>query len=259
MRVKLIHWKESETEERAERIRRYGHKVDAELLDGGAALSDLKRNPPDAVVIDLTRLPSQGRDVAVALRQAKATRHVPIVFVEGDAQKVARIKQLLPDAVYTTWSRIRGALSRALSQRPKNPTVPDSAMAGYSGTPLPKKLGIKAGSVVALVGAPKGFDKTLGELPADVTIRNSACGRRDLTIWFPKSLKELEDRIDRMAGQVEDGGLWIAWPKKASGVKTDLTQTLVRRIGLASGLVDYKICAIDETWSGLKFSRRRSA
>ena len=77
-------------------------------------------------------------------------------------------------------------------------------------------------------------------------------------MWFPKSARDLEQRIDLLADQVECGGLWIAWPKQASGVKTDITQTIVRKVGLAAGLVDFKICSIDATWSGLKFARRRN-
>ena len=130
-------------------------------------------------------------------------------------------------------------------------------MAGYSGTPLVKKLGIKPNAVVALVGAPEKFDKTLGALPEGVVLRTHARGRRNLTIWFAKSTADLKRRIKPMAAAVEKGGLWIAWPKKASGVLTDLTQHDVRSTGLAAGLVDYKICAIDDTWSGLLFARRK--
>jgi hypothetical protein len=131
------------------------------------------------------------------------------------------------------------------------------AQAGYSGTPLPKKLGIKSGMVVGLVGAPETFDETLGELPADVVLRWSARGRPDLVIWFPSTRRELERRVDRLGEIASGGGLWIAWPKQASGVKTDLSEQAVRATGLGAGLVDYKICAIDATYSGLKFARRK--
>ena len=129
-------------------------------------------------------------------------------------------------------------------------------MAGYSGTPLPKKLGIKDGHVVVVVNGPPGFAKTLGRLPSGVTVRRQDRGARDLTIWFVGRARDLEQRIVRMADKVGAGGLWIAWPKKASGVPTDVSEGLVRRAGLAVGLVDYKICAIDEVWSGLKFAVR---
>jgi hypothetical protein len=111
---------------------------------------------------------------------------------------------------------------------------------------------------VALVGAPKDFEKTLGVLPGDVTLRRSSRARRDLTLWFVKNRKDLQRRLEQMALQFEDGGLWIIWPKKTSGLSTDLNQNVVREMGLATGWVDYKICAVDETWSGLKFTRRKS-
>lgn len=255
-RVCLIHWNKAESEVRATRLREAGYAVDYGAVDGPEAIRTITNDAPDAVVVDLSRLPSHGREVALFLRRTKATRHVPLVFVEGDEEKVARVKRLLPDAVYTSWARVGGAVKRAIANAPAEPVVP-SSMAGHSGTPLPKKLGIKPGSVVALVAAPADFEKTLGTLPEDVTLRKQARGRCDLVVWFAKSRRELERRIDRMAAITGAGGLWIAWPKKSSGVATDLTEPVVRRVGLGAGLVDYKIAAIDETWSGLKFARRK--
>lgn len=253
-RVRLVHWNAAEAAERAARLAAAGYVVDHAPIEP-AALKALRARPPAAAVIDLSRLPSQGRDVGVWLRKQRPTRHVPLVFVGGDATKVARVRQLLPDASYTTWARLPGTLKRAIAAPPARPTVPASTLAGYSGTPLPKKLGIKPGNVVALVGAPEGFERTLGALPPAATLTRRA-GSAELTIWFVRTLRQLHDRIDRVAARMGDG-LWIAWPKKASGVKSDVSETDVRRVGLAHGLVDYKICAIDATWSGLKFARRR--
>ncbi len=257
-RVRLIHWNAGEAAERAARLRAAGYVVSHKPPTDGF-LRELRGSVPAAVVIDLGRLPSHGRDIALAIRQSKSTRHLPLVFVDGDPAKVARVKELLPDAVYTTWSRIRGSLKRAIDRPPVEPVVPASSLAGYSGTPLPRKLGIKAGSVVILVNAPQDFERTLGTLPDDVALRRQARGRCDLVIWFSKSRRDLERRVDRLGTLAGKGGLWIAWPKKASGISSDLTQADVRRAGLAAGLVDYKICAIDETWSGLKFTRRGGA
>jgi len=132
-------------------------------------------------------------------------------------------------------------------------------MAGYSGTPLAKKLGIKPDHVVALLGAPAGFERTLDGLPTGVRFTARAAGSPDLVVWFATSRRAVDGRIADVARLITDGrGLWVAWPKKASGVKTDLTEDVVRGAGLAHGLVDYKVCAIDATWSGLKFARRRS-
>ncbi len=255
-RVRLVHWNAAEAKCRAAELRAAGYAVDWAPVSP-ETLRTLRLRPPDAVVVDLNRLPSQGRDVGIAVRHYKTTRRLPLVFVDGDPDKVARIREHLPDAEYTTWRRIRSGLKRAIAHPPIDPVAPRSIMNGYSGTPLPKKLGIKPNSVVVLAGAPQGFEKTLGKLPDGVTLRRRATGQRDLTIWFTKSSRDLASRLERMAEQVKAGGLWIVWPKKSSQVVSDLTQATVRKAGLAAGLVDYKVAAIDATWTGLKFSRRK--
>ncbi len=131
-------------------------------------------------------------------------------------------------------------------------------MAGYSGTPLPKKLGFTAGSRLMLVGAPPGFDETLGELPDDVTVLRRQGGHADVIVCFVDARAELERRIARLELAIHpNGGLWVAWPKKASGVPTDMTEDVVREIALPRGLVDNKVCAIDDVWSGLRVVWRR--
>lgn len=129
--------------------------------------------------------------------------------------------------------------------------------AGYSGTPLPKKLEIKEGCRVATVGAPADFAATLGPLPAGAAVRRGVGQARDLTIWFVTSRRQLEGDVRRIVPPKGTGSLWIAWPKKASGVKTDVTEDVLREVLLPLGLVDRKVCAIDATWSGLLFSWRR--
>jgi hypothetical protein len=126
-------------------------------------------------------------------------------------------------------------------------------MAGYSGTPLPKKLGIKEGHHVAFVAAPDGFRKTLGELPDGVRVKSRATGPLDVIVLFITRRAELERRFDRLSAAMEPAvGLWVAWPKRSSGVETDMTEDCAREVGLAKGLVDNKVCAIDETWSALR-------
>jgi hypothetical protein len=225
-----------------------------------ALLNAMRAEPPDAVVIDLGRLPSQGRDLALGLRKHTATRHVPLVFVGGVPEKVTRVRELLPDAVYTTWEGIGEALEQAVTHPPADPVVPESTMAAYAGAPLPKKLGIKEGSSVALIDAPEGFETALGEVLERVSLLREASSSSDpdLTLWFVRSRQELEQNIQQMGAYAEKDGLWIIWPKKASGVVSDLSQAVVRKVGLASGLVDYKICSVDATWSGLRFAQRKS-
>ena len=258
-RILLIHWTAGEAAERASRIERAGHDVacHSDQEAGGAYLRELRSDPPDAVVIDLARLPSHGRAVATFLRQQKATRHVPIVFVEGDPQKTRQTRELIPDAVYTSWRSIRGAIDKALRAPAGKPVVPDT-MQGYSGTPLPKKLGIRAPAVVSLIGAPDDFESTLGALPAGVTVRKTNRGQlADVTLLFARSMAELSRRFPAATRALaERGRLWIVWPKKASGVASDLGGNEVRAFGLERDFVDFKIAAIDATWSGLCFVRR---
>lgn len=131
--------------------------------------------------------------------------------------------------------------------------------AGYSGTPLPKKLGITAGARVAFPGAPDGFSALLGDLPDGVSVRRQVRGPLDVIVFFTRSRKELTARLPRLRAALEPaGGLWIAWPKRASGVATDVTEDVVRELGLAAKLVDNKVCAIDATWSGLRLVIRRA-
>lgn len=133
---------------------------------------------------------------------------------------------------------------------------PSHPLAGYSGTPLVQKLGIKPGSTLALVSAPVNFRRELVGLPRTVRVRPKVDDGADLIVWFVRARGELETRVANVAA-VGAQGVWIAWPKKASGVKTDLNEDLVRAAGLAHGLVDYKVCAINDVWSGLKFAKRK--
>ncbi len=127
-------------------------------------------------------------------------------------------------------------------------------MAGYSGTPLPKKLGIKPECRLALVNAPAYFANTLGELPPGVRPAAMRRGPYDVIVLFARDDRELARALPAARARLDPaGGLWVAWPKKASGIPTDVTESQVRTRGLATGLVDNKVCAIDDTWSGLRF------
>jgi hypothetical protein len=125
-------------------------------------------------------------------------------------------------------------------------------MAGYSGTPLVKKLGIKEGSNILFVNPPEGFIGQL-DLPAGVMIGKSKRAL-DFVLLFVKTRREMENKFSRYAAKLTPAGmLWISWPKRTSGVQSDLNENIVRDIGLAKGMVDVKVCAVDEVWSGLKF------
>jgi hypothetical protein len=132
--------------------------------------------------------------------------------------------------------------------------VPE-AVSGYSGTPLAKKLGVGEGATLALLAAPSGWAI---DLPPQVVVKRRAGGRADVVVAFFTSAGKLEQRMDPLGAMIfPAGGLWVAWPKKASGTATDLTDNTVRAAALRRGLVDNKVCALDETWSALRLVWRR--
>lgn len=155
-------------------------------------------------------------------------------------------------------SRGAGALPLADPARPGDSGPVNDV--GYSGTPLVKKLGIKPGQVLAILDGPEGFDDTLGPLPAGVTVHRALTGPAvapgthfDVVLFFATTRAELVARITEARPVMAPAcGLWAAWPKRASGLPTELTDNVVRELALPTGLVDNKVCAIDGTWSGLR-------
>jgi hypothetical protein len=136
--------------------------------------------------------------------------------------------------------------------------VSASSAAGSSGTPLVGKLGVKPGMRAAWVGAPEDFAALLGELPDAVRVLARPGAGMDVVVWFVTARRELERGLERLRGPIAPAGmLWVAWPKRSSGVATDLTEDVVREVALPVGLVDVKVCAIDATWSGLKLVIRK--
>ena len=129
--------------------------------------------------------------------------------------------------------------------------------AGYSGTPLARKLGIKPGATVAVLDEPAGFRPLLDPLPEGVAFRTTLRGSADLVIAFFTARSRLRSRLPALARAIHpDAGLWVSWPKKTSTLETDLDGNLVRQLGLDAGIVDIKVCAIDDDWSGLRFAHR---
>ncbi len=130
-------------------------------------------------------------------------------------------------------------------------------MAGYSGTPLIKKLGFKPGMTIHVVNPPPEYPKTLGRLPKSVAQARTARGPLDAVHVFTTSRRDLERRMPTLLAALQPAGmLWVSWPKKAAKVATDLTEDVIRAVAIAHGVVDVKVCAVDDTWSGLKLVRR---
>lgn len=252
--IRLVHWNEDEGLERREQLEAFGFDATFDVGDGVFAVRLIRSSPPDAVVIDLTRMPSHGREVAHGVRSSKATRHLPIVFAGGEADKVARTRLLFPDAVYTTWGRIKTALPKAIAKPPKAPVVPDHNAAW--GKPTTDKLGAKPGFKIALLASPKGIVDELQPWPERVSFTAKPDPKVDLFLCFARSSRDLHAHL--LALHVaERQTVWLIWPKKASGVKSDLDGNIVRTTGLAAGWVDFKVCSVTGIWSGLAFKRRK--
>lgn len=251
-----MHWRPEEAVARLQALRDAGWEAECISAPGGN-LKPLREHPPQMFVIDLTRLPSHGIAVASVLRKCKQTRYVPIVFAGGAPDKVTRVQREIPDAVFCAWEQIAEAMIQALRSVPDEPVIPVSLSGtGYSGTPLAKKLGIKEGTSLTLLGAPQGFASRLS-LPDGVEVHHRAVAAHRVML-FARNSTELKRGFAKAANAVSPGGgLWIAWPKKASGIQTDISGNEVRNVGLANGWVDYKVCAVDETWSGLLFAPSR--
>jgi CheY-like chemotaxis protein len=235
-----------------------GFTVDASPLEPGRFISRFSANLPAMVLIDLDRLPSHGREVAIALRNSKTTRHIPIVFAGGAEEKVERIRSELPDALFTDWKNVTRALKKAMKGAPVQPVQPTPHMQRWASSSLVHKLGFKTGMNVAFLGAPEGFEEMLGDLPQGVEIEDKISRRTELTIWFVRSRHELESETEYASARLRDRcSLWIIHPKQTGRYRVDFNQRDVRAVALAAGLVDYKVCAVDADWSGMKFTRKK--
>jgi hypothetical protein len=257
-RICLIHGNESEARAKAEILRAAGYDAEVIIPVGPTSLQRLKSHPPAAIVIGLDRMPMRGRDIGLALRIHKTTRFIPLVFAGGDPDKVKLVAEHLPDATYCSWDEVGRATSQAIRERPPHPVVPKSALAGYKGSSLTKKLAIQPGSTIAFVGAPDGFEDLIQSMAPDVRIADRPNVKCSLVLWFVRSGVELDRNIDVMARYAQAGAIWIVWPKRSSGLDCDLSPERLRTAAMALGLVDYKVCSVDATWSGMLFTRRRA-
>ena len=210
---------------------------------------------PAAILIDLDRKPSYGRVIALVLRTTKSTCGIPIVFAGGLPEKIERVKKDVPGAVFTDWKNAAAALKKAIANAPTAPLPAVHYVQQWAGSSLSKKLGLRGN--VALLNAPDGFEDLLIEIPEGVELQTAMTRQTRVAIWFVRSRAELESGIDLMSVRLPKGcQMWIVYPKATSRLRSDFTQRDIRAIALTAGLVDYKICAIDKGWTGLKFTRK---
>lgn len=250
-RVRLFHWKAAEAAGILDKLRSEGFEVDYQEKFEPAVMRGLRQNPPDAVVIDLSRLPSHGREIATGIRGSKQIRTMPILFVDGAPEKVGLIRTALPDASYSTSAGAVAALRKAMKTVPANPVIPTQMMDRYQGRTTAQKLGIKPGSRVAVVGAPRDYLRVIGDVPDGVEFDEHSVKDCAVGIWFVEEPDVYLAALPKMRRAAASMKLWVAWPKKSARKDSTLNETLIREMAIEHGLVDYKVCSVNATWSGL--------
>ena len=258
--IRLVCWNQDLARERARLLRDAGISVDASPLETSGLIGHFRRKSPAAVLIDLDRIPSHGREVAIVLRNSKSTRYIPIVFAGGLAEKVERVRRELPDATFTDWKKVATALKKAMKRGPAEPVQPLAHMQRYARSSLVKKLGFKSGMKVAVLAAPDDFEEKLGELPEGVELQPKMTRETAIAIWFVRSRGELSAELEYLIARLPDrSGVWVVHPKQAGRYRVDFNQRDVVATGVAAGLAICKVCAVDANWSGLMFRRKKSA
>lgn len=255
--IRLVSWNRELADSHAAALARAGFSVNPEPLVTSRLAGQFKDNPPAAIVIDLDRLPSHGMAVGLFLRGAKSTRHMPLVFAGGADEKIARVRQRLPDAVYTSWEKAAKSLKPAIAAAPIAPIVPERHNF-YEPTALAQKLGIKAEMNCVLIAPPDGFEDSLDGLPEGFEFQRKISQDTALFIWWVRNRAELEHAADVLGARLRIGShVWFVYPKKSGEAAADCNMYDVRAACLACGLVDFKICAFDKNWTGMKFARKR--
>lgn len=263
--VKLISFQpEAEMAQKALTLWREGRVIDATPLQRlTSVVGEVAAIAPAAVVFDLDKLPSRARELSGMLRDSRAAGRIPQLFVGGEAAKIERLRGENPDAVFASWVDAPAALTSLLMvDRSAAKRTPQRAVrSAYTGTPLAEKLGIVTAKPtvrrVTLLGAPEHFRGLLGHVPDEVTFTKKLANDTALAVVFVRSLTELQAAFELLATRMPEGcSAWMVYPKRQH--KPGFHENDVRAAGLALGLVDYKICSIDQDWSGMKFARRKS-
>lgn len=263
-RVRLIHWKAQEAEPCIAKLRRAGFTVEYEERPDYSHMRDWRKSPPDAFVVDLTRLPSHGREVATALRNYRDTRSVPLLFLDGEEEKVERARQTLPDAEFTTSRALIAAVKRAIGNRGRKdvpPVRPAAMMERYGSRSVAEKLGIKPNQKIALLDPPAHLEAIIDGLPEGVEWVEADDDRPEMGLYFVADADRVRSAFGLAKRQKNLKKLWIARRKPLGKAKASVAATvsedLVRETGIELGFVDYKVCAISDLWSGLLFARKK--
>ncbi|MDP8989916.1 MAG: hypothetical protein M3N41_07530 [Acidobacteriota bacterium] len=254
-RVRLFHWNAKGAAALIARLRAAGFEAVHNAETQSPSVRELKESGAAAVVIDLSRMPSHGKYVGAWVRGSKSTRHLPLVFVGGESEKVAAIRELIPDAVYSTVAGVDAALKKAIARPPSDPVVPRQMMETAPGRTAAQKMGIREGSAVGLLDPPADYLKVLGVLPEGVVLEEDPRRACPVTVWFVHDPGEYEAALASRRLLAAKSRLWIVWQK---GRRDGLNGNFVREAALAMGLVDYKICSLDGVWTGMVFAVKKA-
>jgi len=261
--VRLVCWNLADAAVRAAELRSAGYHVlaDAPPASGGM-IRAFRELSPDAVVIDLDRLPSHGRELGLALRASKGTCHLPLVFAGGATAKVEAIRAVLPEVIYAEWGDgIANAVHGAM-QQPAPARLAARELAKDTGPgALERKLDIKPQAHFVIVPAsrnePPWLDELLTSIPAGAVRQARVDASTTLALYPVRTRRELMHALAQArAALPPKASFWVVHPKQTSALAADFNQDDVREAGLELGFVDYKVCAVDKDWSALKFARR---
>jgi hypothetical protein len=233
-------------------LRAAGYEVIYSETSQSPSVVKIKEDSPAAIVIDLSRMPSHGRYVGAWVRGSKSTRNIPLVFVGGETEKVAKIKRDLPDAAYTSPSRLVQTIQKL--KPPSNPIVPRQMMQTDPARTTAQKLGITKPMRVGLIDPPVDYERVIGALPEGATLAEDARGACPVTLWFVHDPGDFEAALPARRSIAAKSRLWIVWRK---GRRDGLNGNFVRQAALDLGLVDYKICSLDGLWSGMVFAVKK--
>jgi hypothetical protein len=257
LRIRLICWNDNLASEHGRILSDAGFAVNAAAMrNASGIIGHFKAHPVDAVVIDLDRLPSYGREVAIVLRNSKSTRMLPIIFAGGVEDKVARLRTELPDAGFASWDKIKPAIQRAVKSSPVSPVQPTPHMQRWSGSNLVHKLGISAGMTVPVIGDSNELGQLLDPLPDSATLSRRITPNTALALYLVNSLADASSAYEHASAHLpRAASFWIIHPKRTSKQAVDFTQEDIRLLGIEHGFVDYKVCSVSDLLSGLKFTR----
>lgn len=257
-RVRLIHWKSAESGPLIDILRKAGHDVEYEEKFTSKLLPVIRAAPPQVFVLDLSRMPSHSRYVAAAFRQSPKTRHVPIVFVDGEPEKVALIRGQFPDALFAALAKVPSTIKAAMKLKPVSPVAP-GRLFSYHPRTAAQKMGIAKNARIGVIDGPRDYERVIGAVADGVEFVEGAQPDCTMLIWFVTDPDTYIEMLPRMRVLLSKSKLrlWVLWKKGGTTRSGAVTQPLIREAGQEFGLVDYKICAVDKSWSGIALTLKK--